>query len=182
MDNLLEQAIQGNQDAYVKLMDLLRTDLYRIATARLTNSEDINDAIHETILKSYKYLHKLKHKEYFKTWIIKILINECNNIYYYNLRQISLINRIIYSKGPSKKTEIELAEDKMDFEKLLSPLNYNEKIIAILYYNNNFTPTEIADILNISINTVKTRLRRLKIKIESEIKKGGNETYEKTRK
>ena len=53
MDNLLEQAIQGNQDAYVKLMDLLRTDLYRIATARLTNSEDINDAIHETILKSY---------------------------------------------------------------------------------------------------------------------------------
>ena len=151
MDNLLEQAIQGNQDAYVKLMDLLRTDLYRIATARLTNSEDINDAIHETILKSYKYLHKLKHKEYFKTWIIKILINECNNIYYYNLRQISLIN-------------------------------YNEKIIAILYYNNSFTPTEIADILNISVNTVKTRLRRLKIKIESEIKKGGNETYEKTRK
>ena len=70
----------------------------------------------------------------------------------------------------------------MDFEKLLSPLNYNEKIIAILYYNNNFTPTEIADILNISVNTVKTRLRRLKIKIESEIKKGGNETYEKTRK
>lgn len=178
MDDLLDKAIKGNKDAYVELIDSIQIDLYRIAVARLNNSEDITDAIHETILKSYQYLHKLKHKEYFKTWITKILINECNNIYYYNLKQISLINRIMYNKISNQKTEIELADDEMDFENLITPLNYKEKIIAILYYSNNFTPTEIADILNISINTVKTRLRRLKNKIKAEAKKGGNETYE----
>lgn len=179
MDELLEKALLGDQDAYVELIDLLRNDLYRVAIARLRNIEDVNDAIHETILKSYKYLNKLKSKEYFKTWITKILINECNKIYYSNLKQTNIINRLIYKELPCSKNEFELAEDEMDFEKLIEPLKYDEKIVAILYYNNGFSTTEIADILNINVNTIKTRLRRLKERVKLKSEKGGNEVYEK---
>lgn len=80
MEELIDKTINGDSNAYLTLINLILSDLYKIARTRLNNVEDVNDAIGETILKSYKHLHKLKHKKYFKTWIIKILINECNNI------------------------------------------------------------------------------------------------------
>lgn len=62
----------------------MQKELYNIARSRLTNDDDIADAIQETILKSYKNFDKIKEKKYLKTYIIRILINECNKIYRHN--------------------------------------------------------------------------------------------------
>ena len=48
---------------------------------RLYCEDDINDAVQETIIKAYRYIKKIKQPQYFKTWIIKVLINNCNKIY-----------------------------------------------------------------------------------------------------
>lgn len=179
MDELLEQAIKGDNQAYVELMEILRKDLYAVARARLNNIEDINDAIQETILISFQYLYKLKNKESFKSWVIKILINECNKIYRSNLRQTNITNKMIYNNDFYSKNEIEIVEGKIDFETLIEPLKYEEKIIVTLYYGNGFTVAEIAKILNTNVHTIKSRLRRLRDKIKIKSEKGGNETYEK---
>lgn len=62
----------------------IQKELYNIARSRLTNDDDIADAIQETILKSYKNFDKIKEKKYLKTYIIRILINECTKIYRHN--------------------------------------------------------------------------------------------------
>lgn len=59
----------------------LEKELYKVAKVRLRNDDDIYDAIQETTIKAFKSVKKLKQNQYFKTWIIKILINESNNIY-----------------------------------------------------------------------------------------------------
>ena len=51
--------------------------LYRVAKTLLYNDADCADAIQETIVKAFSKIHTLKKEQYAKTWLIKILINEC---------------------------------------------------------------------------------------------------------
>ena len=80
MNELIEKAKQGCIESFEKLILYYQQDLYRIAKIRLNTNDDISDAIQNTIINIYKNLKKLKNNTYFKTWIIKILINECNKI------------------------------------------------------------------------------------------------------
>ncbi len=171
MEELINEAKKGNENAYVTLINEISSDLYKVARARLENTEDINDAINETILKSYKNLNKLKHNEFFKTWITKILINECNLIYHRNNRQLNILKRIVINKN-CEENIISDIDNQIDFEKMLNKLNYNERIAVVLHYNNKYKIDEIADILNENPNTIKTRLRRAKEKIKEKYKGG----------
>lgn len=55
-------------------------NLYRVSYGILQNEEDASDAISNATLKAYEKITTLKNQEYFKTWITRILINECNSI------------------------------------------------------------------------------------------------------
>ena len=160
MEDLVEKSIHGNKNAYTELM-------------RLDNIEDVNDAINETILKSYKNLKKLKNVAYFKTWITKILINECNNIYRINKKHKEILEKVTVIEEKhffeSYENNISKLEDKLNFEMVIDNLNYDEKIIIILYYNNRHTVSDIADILNMNVNTVKSKLLRAKEKIKQKM-------------
>lgn len=81
MEQLVEQAKSGDREAFEKLIMLLEKDLYRIAKLRLNNKEDIFDVVQETIIIAFQSIHKLRQPKYFKTWLIKILINQSNSIY-----------------------------------------------------------------------------------------------------
>ena len=48
---------------------------------RLFSEDDVNEAVQNTIVNSFISIKSLRNQKYFKTWIIRILINECNHIY-----------------------------------------------------------------------------------------------------
>ena len=174
MEELIKRALQGDKNSYINLITSIQTDMYRTATARLHDLDDINDAIQETILKSYKQLHSLKDFSYFKTWIIRILINECNQIYRRKQKQLGIFNKISNNDAaPSSLQELQDVENDIDFDILINKLNYNERIILTLYYKNTYSILEISDILNISNNTVKSRLFRAKQKLKKLYEEGG---------
>lgn len=80
MEKLILMAQKGNAEAFVQMVILIKNDLYKIAKSRITNEADIEDAIQETIIETYKSIKKLNNSSKFKKWIIKILINKCNRI------------------------------------------------------------------------------------------------------
>lgn len=174
MEELIKLALTGNQDAYTKLIESIQFELYSIASARLDNIDDINDAIQETIIHSYEKLNTLNNPIFFKTWIIRILINECNLIYRKKKKQLGLFNKITDSVSSFyKKDNLENIENNIDFDILIKDLKYEERLIITLYAKNNFSPTEISNILNISVNTVKSRLTRAKKKLKKLYEEGG---------
>ena len=61
---------------------------------------------------------------------------------------------------------IQDVQDKMNFDSLIKKLNYDEKIVITLYYNSQFSCKQISEILNINVNTVKSRLTRGKNKLK----------------
>ena len=175
MEELIKRSVQGDQDAYIELIESIQIEMYKIATSQLNNIDDVNDAIQETIIHSYNKLHTLKNINYFKTWIIKILIDQCNLIHRKRKKELGLFNKISNLVNNSTYTNniFQEVESNIDFDLLIQHLNYNEKLIFTFYYRNKYTPTEISNILNINVNTIKSRISRAKQKIQKLYKKGG---------
>ena len=104
------------------------------------------------MIETYRNIKKLKYNQYFKTWIIKILINKCNKQYRKNKKE-----NISYEQNnlENQIKENEIKTD-LDFYILISKLEYEERIIITLYYLEKYTTKEIAKILHKNENTIKT--------------------------
>ena len=173
MEELIIRSKNGDEEAFTELILRIQNDLYRIGKTRLNDDNDIGDAIQETMINAYKNLGKLKDNLKFKGWIIKILINECNKIYKKKSRKISIIKKFLENQ-PSDINEnfTRISDSNIDFEILIENLKYEEKLIVTLYYNSQYSCQEISDILNMNINTVKSKLQRAKEKIKQNYKGG----------
>lgn len=159
MDILIKKAIRGDSEAFIELVKRNEISLYKAAKAILNNEDDIGDAIQETILAAYKNISGLKNTKYFKTWITRILINKCNDI----IRKNSKLVFIDEYKDGSYSEEI---EENMDFNNAFNKLGEEYKVVLNLYYVSGFNSREIAEILEINENTVKTRISRAKKKLK----------------
>lgn len=173
MEELIIRSKNRDEKAFTELILSIKNDLYRIGKTRLNDDNDINDAIQETMINAYKNLKKLKDNSNFKSWIIRILINECNKIYKKKSGKIKLFDKITTEQDTNIiDNTINLIDCKIDFELLINKLNYEEKLIITLYYNNRYSCNEIASILNKNVNTVKSKLIRAKEKVKKYYKGG----------
>ena len=147
----------------------IRHELYKIARCRLSCEDDIEDAVQETMIETFRSIKKLKKLESYKKWIIKILINKCNHIYKKNKdRNISFENvegKTIYQ---NKYEQLE----ELDFYSILKGLKYEERMILTLFYLEDYTIKEISKVMKLNENTVKTKLKRGKDKIRMNYGKG----------
>ncbi len=170
MEKLIERAKKGDKSAFTELIISMQDELYKIARMRLSNEEDIDDVIQETMISAFYGIKRLKYPHYFKSWIIKILINKCNALYkkkkkldyYYDDNFIN--NSIIDFKENS-------IECNIDFYILIKDLDYLERYILILYYEMGYSCKDISKMLNIKENTLKTKISRSKLKIKKIIDK-----------
>ena len=169
MDELVEKAKKGDAEAYTQLMLSIRNDLYKICKTRIISDDEIEDIIQETMIKTFNQLKKLRDVSKFKSWIISILINNCN-MQYRTKQKVRLYesncNYETYIENRQASDNIDMIDSDIDFYLLISKLNYEERIIVILHYAENFTFKEISKILRINENTVKTRLYRAKEKLK----------------
>ena len=135
--------------------------LYSTAKTILINDQDCADAIQETIVKAFSKIGTLRNDKYAKTWLIRILINECYTL----LRKSS---KLVSLEGMSEMTEIE-ADQKTDYSDLYRAVNSLKEELrmpVILYYIEDFNIKEIAQILEITEGAVQKRLARARGKLK----------------
>ena len=156
-------------EAFTELIISFEQDLYRIASIRLNSANDIDDVIQMTIEQALKNIKKLRHPQYIKTWLIKILINNCNIVFKRKNSKVEYDENI---KVDSRDYNDEI-NSKLDFYILIKALNDKEKIAITLYYSENLTTKEISKILKEPESTIRNRIARavkkLKNKFEGRI-------------
>ena len=69
-----------NKEEFIQEVRSAEETLYRVALSILRNEPDAADAVQEALLRAYENLHTLRKKQYFKTWLVRILMNECYKI------------------------------------------------------------------------------------------------------
>ncbi len=129
------------------------TSMYRVAKGILRVEEDIEDAIQTTILIAFNKINTLKDERYFKTWLIRILINECNKIYKKNKNTPKELSSELY---------ITENYENIDLYDAIKCLKEDLRVITILFYFEDMSYKDIAVALNIAEGTVKSRLFRAK--------------------
>ncbi|MDK0563528.1 sigma-70 family RNA polymerase sigma factor [Clostridium perfringens] len=155
---MVSQAKKGDKDAFLSLIDENRLSIYRVARGILNNKEDIEDAIQNTIIKSYEKIGTLKKDEFFKSWIIRILINECNLILRRNKKTIFL---------DKLENEESYSDDygNIELTSVVNSLSEDLRITTVLYYFEDMSTKEISEMLNIAEGTVRSRLARAREKL-----------------
>ncbi len=124
--------------------------LYRVSMSMLKNESDCEDAVQTAILTAYEKLSDLKHEEYFKTWLVRILINVCHKQLRFHSRHTEL-SEDLPAEANNTSREVRDAIDRLP-----------EKIrqTVVLYYIEEFSVKEIKQILKIPEGTVKSRLSK----------------------
>ena len=176
IEKLIIRSQHGDTQAFTEIIHYIREYLVGIAYAKLGNDVDVEDAIQETMINAYRGIKALRRPEFFKTWISRILINECNKIIKKNIKQrkiskdamLEIINMEVYSNN----NEILDVEEKVELESALKKLNFKEQEVLRLYFSNNYSVAEIAGMLKTSINTINSRIQRSKDKIKKYIEGG----------
>jgi RNA polymerase sigma-70 factor (ECF subfamily) len=132
----------------------MEQSLYHVSKTILLNETDCEDAVSEAILKAYLKLDTLKEERFFKTWVTKILINEC----YRKLRERKRV--VCWEDEWLDQTEAEQQEDYSDLYRSIMALKPNIRIAIELYYIEGYSIEEIKNILKIPSGTVKSRLAK----------------------
>ena len=178
MEELIIKSKNGDNEAFTELILMIKVDLYKLAKSRLSNEEDIKDAIQETIIVAFRNIKSIKDASKFKHWIIKILINNCNKIYKKRKKYSNLYENISFEeneyKYPSLSTNnTDIINDTINFYEMINFLDKDERTIIILYYNERDTTKEISKLLHMKENTIKSKILRAKQKIKLNYTKGG---------
>lgn len=158
---LIKRAQKGDTDAFVRLIEKHKLSLYKVSKSYLKNEEDIADVMQDTILSAYEHIGRLKQAAYFKTWITRILINHCKD----RLREQK---RFIPTLLDEDRTAAAPTDDR-EFYRLLEDLPEGMRPIFLLYYGEGFNTREIAQILEMNENTVKSKLQRGRKKLKEVI-------------
>ncbi len=138
--------------------------MYHVAKTLLRSDDDCGDAIQEAIVKAFSKMHTLKKDSYGKTWLIRIVINECYAIMRKGKRVVPLENHM--EKEPSEQWE---QEDYSDLYEAISRLTEQTRLSVTLYYMEGYSIKEIADLMNTTESAVKNRLARAREKIRGEL-------------
>jgi RNA polymerase sigma factor (sigma-70 family) len=155
----VKKAMKGNHSSFETLILTHKLMMYRVSRTILSRDEDCADAMQEAIMKAFQSIHTLREPRYFKTWLIRILLNECHQLH---RKRKNLISIDELAEPLSKETGYE----KIEIEQLLDVLPSEEKQLLKLFYIEDLSIRDLALILSIPENTVKTKLRRAREKVK----------------
>lgn len=151
MELLVKRAKRGDAEAFIALMEENKQSMYKVAGGFLRDREDIADAMAETVLNCFEKIGTLHQDSYFKTWMIRILINNCNDILERKKRSIPTEDVPEIETTGSGRTE---------FQELIEPLKEQDRSIFTLYYVYGMKTKEIAVCMKMKEGTVMSRLKR----------------------
>lgn len=165
MTELIREAQQGNAEAFIRLMDTQRQTMYKVARGYLREQMDIDDAIADTVLACWESIGALRSAEYFRTWLVRILINKCTDMIRQRKRTVPL-----ESVG---ERAVSGGFERTEFDSLVDCLDEQYRAIFILYYSEGFKIREISRILDLPAGTVGSRLERGRRQLRRTFEKGG---------
>ena len=154
-----------NKEEFTQRILAAELSLYRVAKSILHNDEDCADAIQNAILKAWQKRHALQKKEYFKTWLTRIVINECYKIIKESQRYIPMDEYpgwdILAADG--------IREESVVFAELMK-LDEKYRMPIVLHDIEGYSVKEISKILHLTETNVRNRLSRGKAALRETLK------------
>jgi len=168
---IVKRALKGDRLAFGELVELYKEKLYNLAYRMMGNRQEAEDIAQEAFLRAYKNLQSYDSKHKFSTWIYRIATNLCIDRMRKKKPDYSLDAELegldggdMYTRLASgertPEEELVRTETHGEVHAAIEALPENYRAAVILKYMHDMSLQEIADILEVPVSTVKTRIHR----------------------
>ena len=176
---IIQKILQGEFELFEILIRRNNSFLYKTGRSYNFNHEDTQDLMQDTLIETYTHLSKFENRSSFKTWVIKIMLNNCfkkqqkfsfKNETANNLSDKSMPMFQYQQQNDTSKT---VANRELSFviENALKQIALEYRMVFSLREINGLNVAETAEALNITEANVKVRLNRAKTMLRNEIEK-----------
>lgn len=154
---LVKSACDGDAHSFALLYEKIYKKMYSFALYTLNNEADAKDVVSEAVLDAYTQIKKLKNVDAFNKWIFTILSNKCKNKIkdYYIRREESDIEECT----DISDTIIDQGQ-LLDVRRAFKKLDEQEKTIVSMHHILGYKTKEVAKILGVNENTVRSKESR----------------------
>ncbi|MFQ5927119.1 MAG: sigma-70 family RNA polymerase sigma factor [Terriglobia bacterium] len=180
---LVTQARAGDAEAFTTLVRQYDRNIYRLALTITSNKEDAEDVLQETFLKAYSHLNRFQGNSRFYTWLVRIAVNEA----LMKLRkrradravsvdemietEDDLIPQEIVDWGDNPEQRYAKVELQTILDNAIATLDPPLRTVLLLRDVENFSTEETADVLELSVPAVKSRLLRARLRLRQRLNK-----------
>lgn len=177
--DIIQRIVQGDKALFEIIVRRYNPYLYKIGRSYNYNHEDTEDLMQESYIDSFKNLHQFEQRSNFKTWLIKIMLNNC----YRKKQKLSYRNEVskdinsenikplFTTSNIEAQMSIQNKELATVIEHSVAQLPEDYRLVFSLREISGMNVAETAALLNISESNVKVRLNRAKTMLRKEIEK-----------
>ena len=173
--NILIRAQTGDLEAFEYILSFYEKMIYNYCLRILKNSQNAKDVTQETFIKVYTHRKKIDLDKNIKTWIFTIATNTTYDFLRSKKRKREISLDEENETNSSFETYYSSKEEGLvsDVDKALEQINPEYRKVLLLFYQQGFEYKEIAEILGMPINTVKTHISRGKEQLKELLKEYG---------
>lgn len=168
---LIERYLSWDKESLEKLLGKHIQSIFVSCYRVCLNENDANDITQNVLIKIIKNLDKFSFKSEFKTWYYRISYNESITFIKKNKENINIEdveNKLIYEENAWKQIDKKYLKENITIE--INKLPLIDRNIILYFYYDDLKIKEIAKIMWLNENTVKTKLSRAKKKLKPNLK------------
>jgi RNA polymerase sigma-70 factor (ECF subfamily) len=166
----IERILAGEQHLYAEMVDKYKSYAYTIAQKILQNRPEAEEATQDAFIKAYHHLKGFNQQSKFSTWLYRIVFNTAISYKRKNRQQfVSIENTFVEYRGESEGM-LEKNDKKKFLNLAMAKLNEADRTALSLFYLQEFSLEEIAEITGMQANTAKVRIHRARQRLADELR------------
>lgn len=165
---LVNKAKAGDQTAFDVLAEVCRPWLYGLCVRLVHDRSTAEDLVQESLLRAYRDLPQLRDPARFRAWLTRVAVNACRM----HLRRRLGLPEEILDGDPVAMQAVDQGENDeplVDIAQALSDLDQTNCQIVLLFYDEELSHAEIAEVMSLSAAAVKSRLYRAREALRKEM-------------
>lgn len=178
--NLISRCKKYDKSALMELFKMYEKYLYRLCYTYSQNQQDALDLVQEIYIKVFKNINQYNEAMAFNPWIRKIAVNTCLNFkrsikgnilsLNYKYENDSLLEDMLAADYDIEE-EFQNKDLKRLIEENLKNMPENYRLIIMLRYYDDLSYSDISELLNKPLGTVKTELYRAKLLLKKQLER-----------
>lgn len=165
--SLVEQAKRGDREAFTRLAFELSDRLFAVAHRILRDFDAAGDALQVTLLRMWRDLPTLRDPDRVEAWAFRVLLRTCHDELRKQVRRSPAL-QLLEVDGAADDPAMAVA-NREELERAFRRLPFDQRAVLVLQYYRDLTLPEIAEVLQVPIGTVRSRLHYAKRAMRSAI-------------
>lgn len=184
---LIQQVLDGNHEAFAQLVEAYEDKVYNLCLRMCADREDARDLAQEAFVKAWRGLRFYKQEAAFSTWLYRLTSNVCIDFLRQKKRRAAIslttaddeeLQIDIPDPAPTPEQQAINQQTKASVSSAMAQLDEEFRLVLTLRVVEERSYDEIAEIMDLKVGTVKSRLARAREKLKKILLENGNDFFE----